>query len=314
MEMPAPAGLYGMAIVEPAVLDRRLDGTFVYVVELMRVFGMLCLNYTVIGLFLLQLWKMNERQRVSDCSGHLLPLELGCVFLFEVRMLADIRKGLSILTLLWLAPRPAASDSTLLPTSKPNHRYRGLADSPKIGAVMVKEEATGEGAFDGLLARLSRKRRGGEDKKWDLDGLSRTFRVWCTCVVGLPKLAIDVALAYMGGVYIMQSDTDEAMLMNTLAVVFISEIEALLYHAFTSDVMRQSLESMRPVVVDMGNKKRLVMWLFCSILAPLATVFVALAMVSYTHRMDCPSFQLSWKLFSDTAQSFVDEAGPPIVA
>jgi len=272
-------------------------------VELVRVFGMLCLNYTVIGLFLLQLWKMNERQGVSDCSGHLLPLELCCVFLFEVQMLAEARQGLSILTLLWCAPRPAASNSTLLPRSG----YHGFSDSPKIGAVMVKEEE----AKGGFLARFTRSKRGGEERKWDLDGLSFTFRVWCTCVVGFPKMAIDLALAYMGGVYIMQSETDEAMVMNTLAVVFISEIEALLYHAFTSDAMRQSLESMRPVEVDMGNKKRFVMWLGCSILGPLATVLVALAMIQYTHRAYCPDFQLSWQLFSDTAESFVDEAGHP---
>jgi len=295
MEVPAPAGLYGMAIVEPAVLDRKLDGTFVYLVELMRVFGMLCLNYTVIGLFLLQLWKMNERSGTWDCSARLLPLELGCVFLFEVRMLSDVRNGLSILTLLWCAPRQAAANSSLS-----EKIYRGLADSPKIGAVMVKEEES----QSGFLWRISRKR--GNDRLWSLHGLTCTFRLWCTCVVGLPKLAIDLALAYMGGVYIVQSETDEAMLMNTLAVVFISEIEALLYQAFTSDVMRQSLEGMRPVEVEMSNKKRFFMWFACSFLGPLATVFVALGVIHHTRRINCPDFRLSWHLFSDTAQSFFD--------
>merc|ERR1719145_104716 len=121
----------------------------------------------------------------------------------------------------------------------------------------------------------------------------------------MPKLTIDLVLAYLGGVYIVESPDDEALLMNTLAVVFIAEIEELLYLAFTSDAMRHSLESMRPVEVSMGNRQRLASWFTCSILFPVFTVLASLAVMDHTRRMNCPDFVMSGELIVDVARSFL---------
>jgi len=287
MELNVPSGLYGMAVAEPAALDRNLDGSFMYCVEFIRVQSMLWLNYFVICLFLLQLWKMNQERTVADCSERLLLLELGCVFLFEVRMLVDVRKSVSIMSLLWAAPWPVQIVES--------NRYRSTrAFSPKAGAILAREQ---DHQASGMLSRMFNKIRrndSGHGSQWKLDGISCIYRFWCMLTVAIPVLLLSVALAYLGGVYIMRSSNDGEMMMNTLAVVFVAEIEEFLYVAFTSDAMRYNLENMQPVMVGLTNRQRLVQWFGSSILCPLLTVCAATLVVYHARMLDCHEF--TWNM------------------
>jgi len=290
MELALPAGLYGMAVAEPAALDRKLDGNFMYFVEIIRVLFMLSLNYLVTGLFLFQLWRMNEERAVAECSGRILLLELGCVFLFEVRMLVDVRKSLSIMSLLWAAPYPPPSQNNA--GGSFGHRYISTrSNSPKAGAVLAKEPQE-----ESMLSRMYRKVRGSSaNAQWKLEGISRAYRIWCMMTVGVPALLLSIVLAYLGGIYIMRSADEGEMMTNTLAVVFVAEIEEFLYVAFTSDAMRYNLENMQPVDVGLTNRQRLASWFASSILYPVMTMCVAALVVRYTRRLDCQDEALSWQ-------------------
>lgn len=61
------------------MLDRKLDGTAMFLVELGRIYGMLAANYFVVLLFMTQLWKMVRESKVADCSGEFLALEPRCL-------------------------------------------------------------------------------------------------------------------------------------------------------------------------------------------------------------------------------------------
>mmetsp|Transcript_67324 Transcript_67324/g.181011 ORF Transcript_67324/g.181011 Transcript_67324/m.181011 type:complete len:310 (-) Transcript_67324:60-989(-) len=301
MELCVPTGLYGMAIAEPAALDRRLDGNFMFFVENARTFSLLCLHYFVTSLFLVQVWRMGREREIAECSGHLLLLEFGCVFLFEVRMLVDIKKSFGIMSLLWAAPYPKPTNASGSVGSLSGKTYFSMRNGlPQHGAVFEAETAADGG---GMLTQMFRKVRRGKDSAahWKMDGISRCYRVWCLLTVGLPSLLLNVVLGYLGGVYIMRSPNDSDMVMNTLAVVFVAEVEEILYVAFTSDAMRYNLEHMRTVEVHLSNRHRIMGWFMSSIVNPLLTFSAAACLVVRTRQADCPDFVLSWKTFANIA-------------
>mmetsp|Transcript_91759 Transcript_91759/g.256416 ORF Transcript_91759/g.256416 Transcript_91759/m.256416 type:complete len:298 (-) Transcript_91759:278-1171(-) len=286
MELEVPSDLYGLTIVEPTMLDRKLDGTAMFLVEVGRIYGMLAANYFLVILFMTQLWKMVRESKVSECSGELLGLELGCVFIFEVRMLTDLRKGLSIATTLWsLHTRPSIERSA---------SYKNITgSSPSAGAVLVKEDTGVMGKF----RSLGKSSKNDPSKQWKLTEVSRSYRIVCALVIALPKLALDMALAYLGGVYVMRSESNSDMVLNTLAVVFVAEIPELMYTAFTSEAMRYSLEGLTCLEIELTNRQRLLGWFAGCVLAPLFTVVASWMVVDQTRASDCPDGGLSFKLF-----------------
>jgi len=273
-----------------------------YYVEIIRVQFMLWLNYLVTSLLLFQIWKMNEQSAVAECSGRLMLLEVGCVFLFEVRMLVDVRKCFSIMHLLWAAPSPVPAITNS--ANSFGHRYMSTrSNSPKAGAILAKEPQE-----ESMIFRMYRKVRGGSDNnhgsQWKLDGISRAYRTWCMVTVAIPALVLSIILGYLGGIYIMRSANDGEMLTNTLAVVFVAEIEEFLYAAFTSDAMRYNLENMQPVDIDLTNRQRLAHWFACSILYPAMTMCVAALVVHHARTLDCHDDEWSLKGIMSAAMQF----------
>lgn len=276
MELEVPANLYGMAIAEPPQLNKKHDGALICVLELTRVYTMLFINYVVSLLFVLQVKQMNDVTS-HHCSGGLVVLEFICVFIFEVQMLAHTQESFSMMFLL-LSAKEAKEPSNTIPGS-----YSQARDtSPSHGAVLAQEGAAGS-----WLRRLRRRLRGGEASAWTLDGISRRFKAWSLLVVAVPKFLLGLAVAYTGGVYIIKSQNEETMVMSTLAVVFIAEIDEILYLAFTSSVMRYHLENMAAVEVQLSNAKRLGLWFASGMLAPLLMAAATVFIMWHTRQMEC---------------------------
>jgi len=304
-----------MAIAEPAHLNRKLDGTLMCFVENVRVQGILWMNYLLIGLFLIQIWEMTQQLDMADCSGRLLLLEFGCVFLFEVRMLDEVRKALAIMWLLWAAPKERES-----------HYANDLDCSPSAGAIFEKEVAPEplgglfmrtlkkkfrrdcapsagatfekdgapepeSGLFIRTLKKKLRRMGSSSSDQWKLDGISRCYRLFCMLNVAIPVLLLSLATAYLGGLYILRSGSEEKMVMNTLALEFVANIEQFLYMAFTSDAVRYSVETMKPVEVDLTNRQRVFGWFSSSILCPMVIIATAGYMMYHTRGIDCPYFE-----------------------
>uniref|UniRef100_A0A7S1RI12 Uncharacterized protein n=1 Tax=Alexandrium catenella TaxID=2925 RepID=A0A7S1RI12_ALECA len=153
--------------------------------------------------------------------------------------------------------------------------------TPSHGAVLAQE------APGSWMRRLKRKLHSGEAPAWSLDGIGRRFKVWSMLVVAVPKFLLGLAVAYTGGVYIIKSESEETMVMSTLAVVFIAEIDDILYLAFTSSVMRQSLETTPAVEVELSNAKRLALWFASGMLAPLVIAGATAFIMWHTRQVEC---------------------------
>lgn len=301
MELAVPESLYGLAILEPAVLNRKHDGNLMYFVEIGRVFFMLSLSYLLSALFLLKVWRMNQSHAMSQCSNNLLLLENACVFLFEVTIVKEVHNTLTMMSILWMAPWPktltkSSGQSGYLPTLFTRGYAQAGSDSPKSGAVLAAENP--EGRFSGMLKKLrppSSSSSSQDESQWKLDGIGCFFRTWSLFAVALPKLILEILLAYIGGVYIIKSESEGDMVMNTLAVVFIADIDLVLYRAFTSNVIKFNLAHMKTVDVELSNKTRVAMWLASSVLCPLVTVAASALIVFRSKARDCSNFEFSWR-------------------
>lgn len=108
--------------------------------------------------------------------------------------------------------------------------------------------------------------------KWNLDDISFAFKCWCWVGIALPKLTIALLIGHFGGSYIMESSDRETMLLKTLSVVFVLEIDEILYEAFTSDYMKDSLVNMKAVEYEVGNQTRYMVWALNAVLYPLLVI------------------------------------------
>jgi len=285
MDLQVPANLYGMAIAEPPQLSVKHDGRGLFVTEIARVYFMLLINYFVCSLFVLQINEMNDGAE-HHCSAQLVLLEFICVFVFEVQMLTELQESVGMVFLILTAKGPSAEvqkEGSGRFSRGPSLYAQARDASPTGGAVLVNEDNGGS-----WMRRLKKRlRRTEEEQQWAFEGISWTFKAWSLLVVAVPKVLLGLAVAYIGGVYIIKSADAETMVMSTLAVVFIADIDAILYEAFTSSAMRCELEDMEPVEVPLSNAKRFGLWLLSGVFAPVIMAAASAAIMWQVRRQDC---------------------------
>jgi len=274
MDLHVPENLYGMAIVAPAQGNWKHDGIMLYL-ELLRVYMTLCFNYIILGLFILEIHKLDNGGHV-DCSLSSSVLEMVCVFVFEARMLLDILESASLISILYFA-------------SAPKEGFTRARDASPGGGVVLEHEAK-----KSWLSKISGSSKQLENV-WDLDGISYRFRAFSLLFVALPKVVLAVTIAYVGGVYIIKSPDQATLVMNTLAVVFLSEIDEILYQAFTSEAIRRKLRDVQLLEIPLTNTKRFWLWFMSAIIYPALMVAGTLFVMAHARYQECPNFQWSWQ-------------------
>lgn len=131
-----------------------------------------------------------------------------------------------------------------------------------------------------------------------LDDITRTYKFWSFFSIGIPKLAIAVLLGYYGGMYIAKSADQETMLLNTLAVMFVIDVDEILYEAFISDYTKDSLEHMKAVEVPVSNSVRFSMWAMSTVVYPLIVLAASASTVFYTKMIECEGYHYPWQATS----------------
>lgn len=256
MEVGLPASVIGLGIAEPLHLSMAVDGKLVYITEMTKIYSMLTVCVFIQLFFIAHLYKVDEHGMDSECAPHLVGLCLVCVFVFEATILAELRHSFLLFGLIYHA--------------EPD---QGKGPVPQAGAVMVAEEEKG-----GALNRMTRKFRQPvppEMPQWNMHQASKTYKTMCSIFVVIPKIFIGMWLGYAGGIYIAQCQTTEDMILNTLAVNFVVDIDEILYDSFTSDATKASLENAETVEITLGNRGRIALWAFNTVVFPLLAVFLA---------------------------------------
>jgi len=262
--------LYAMTIVELASLSRKRDGDLVFFAETIRVMFMLCLNYAMTCFFISQLGKMVAAQFAlgdRECDMDFLILIFICVFMFEVSMLGQLGKCMRLMELLYFAnPAKSAAPLTYSPVMSTASSDACLTLSSigsGAGAIVMQEKSLSKRVKTFIRHPIHGDKEDQHGiKRWSLHETRLFYRMFCFFVIVLPKLVADMMLAYLGGLYIASTDKGSDMLLNTLAVVFIAEVDEIMYSAFTSAAMKYNLENMKPVMLVQTSQIRTGMWLF----------------------------------------------------
>ena len=158
---------------------------------------------------------------------------------------------------------------------------------------MAREEEE-EDAHKGFGRSLIRKRHPPPPgvPQWKLESVGKLYKVWNFVIVCVPKIVVAGALAIVGGDYIVKSGDPETMFLNTLAVMFIIDVDELLYHAFTSDATKENLSHMQSVEVELSNRQRALMWFTNTVLYPLMVIVGTGALVFYPKFTLCDGYSL----------------------
>lgn len=105
----------------------------------------------------------------------------------------------------------------------------------------VKTEATHQ--------KLLLATRDGSEPKLATGLTSRQKLVFCLFML-MPKLAIAMWLFIVGGKFVAFSESNTDMVLNCLAMVFVTEIDDLLYKTFTPTFCRNVMENLPPVKIQ----------------------------------------------------------------
>ena len=62
------------------------------------------------------------------------------------------------------------------------------------------------------------------------------------------------------------------MLLNTLAVLFVVDIDESIYNVFTSGSLKVHMENVKPIVLHPTNNERLISFVFASFVFPVLVV------------------------------------------
>jgi len=286
-ELTVPESLYGMALAEPLALNLKHDGCLIFIIEFIRTYCMLALNYVIQGLFLYEIAQVVQDHYGDGCTDEHLYLQLMCVFVFEVSIFHEFRNSCDLFCLLWHAPSSKYEQANKHAYDRILGLGANVGNSP--GGAILADEAGSTGRF-GKAFRTFRPPAHPDIKPWTLRGFSRLYKVWSTLIIAVPKLALDLLLAMYGSEYIAKSGDREAMIQNTLAVNFVLQVDRILYQAFTSEHTKASLSHMDPVIREVSNRVRFMTWAMNTVVYPLIVLTGTFAIVFYSKYRECDSY------------------------
>mmetsp|Transcript_14419 Transcript_14419/g.26577 ORF Transcript_14419/g.26577 Transcript_14419/m.26577 type:complete len:319 (-) Transcript_14419:58-1014(-) len=311
MELNIPANLCGLAIAEPLALDLKHDGRLVYWVELLRCYFLLLLQYAIQVYFIYQIAIINERNEfIVTCSDtpHDVILEMVCVFVFILAVWAEFDNSVGTVMLLWNSPSAQLREKLQERETK-NPRFLPLAPSSSLkeagcsstsGAVLEAEGQTlpSSQSLSSFVFQMGKAKAAKPGmKQWNLDGMSRRYKVWAMVMIGLPKVFTTLSVGYAGGLYICYSKDPESLLQNSLAMTFVVEVENLLYKAFTPVATANHLEHAKSVPISLNNFLRLSLWFVSAAVYPVLTLCSTVGIVLHANAVPL-SLPMLIKLFS----------------
>jgi len=122
--------------------------------------------------------------------------------------------------------------------------------------------------------------------QWNLDRMTSHYKTSSMALVAFPKAIIPIALTIVGGNYIMRSEDAETMVLNTLAVLFIIDIDEFLYNTFTTTPMKHQLADMKPISIEITNTERFIGYIGSSFIFP-ALIVLATGLMTQVSTMHC---------------------------
>lgn len=235
--------LYGSAVVLPQVA-RTAKWNPVFVGKVVKAFSLLLMCNVVQIMFVYEVGKLVKEQ-TSKCNGNeefcidegyvrfdhgglfkhwylchndIHQLRLLCMFAFVVHMFHDARQSFEMLVLFMS-----------LPTS----------EGPWL-RVSQTHEITADGGD------LQAKRTTDLQLGYQVDGMPAFWKAFNTVVWLAPKILIWIFLFLFGGVWLMNTPERKELILNAVALVFVSQMDELLFASVANVETQQRMEEIQP--------------------------------------------------------------------
>lgn len=88
-----------------------------------------------------------------------------------------------------------------------------------------------------------------------VSGLSSGYKLFATLAVVLPKLALGATLWWYGASYVAMSVDNAELILNTVAVLFVLEIDDQMYAVTVPESMRRVIAALPPVAPTAGGEE-----------------------------------------------------------
>jgi len=271
--LQVPCDLYGLFVAEPLQLNVRIDGYVIFFLEMIRTVFFLAVNFGIQLMYVTRIHKINRQNEGAQCEPRKAYLQLVCIFVFATSIFKELRNCTDFLDLLIRCPVRESDGYVRVGVG-------GGCDG-KHGAVLHSECEPPSSSFRDRLFKLARLYRCEQkDHLWSLGSMTGLWKLVCVIFVALPRIVLCLLLLKVASGFIARS-TEESMVIDTVAALFISDIGTFMFHAFTTNSVKNNLRRMPPVEFTSNNCARLLSFFLVNFVLPIITVGLSVAMVWY---------------------------------
>jgi len=259
--------LYGLLVTEPLQLDSTIDGWGIIIPVMFR---LLFLALTTFAMQLLTASHMHGISKAKDggqCPLERLSFQMISVFIILASFLRKMRDIANLAYLLIAAP------------VKPDASYTAVASTP------IQERRLG---FTDRMSHFQKRRHSASDASslhWSFEPLTTRWKVFSLLCIVLPRAVLAMFVAKAGAYLVVRTDPESAV-VDTIATLFISDLDNFVYTAFTAATTKQQLASTVPVQAEVSDRHRVMSFVFANAIGPLMTVAVTATLV-FTMRRSC---------------------------
>jgi len=281
-----PCDLYGLFVAEPLQVSVSIDGCTIVFPAMIRAFLFMAMTFTVQFLCVVRIHHMSMKMQGQECSHEHSYMQVVCVFMFGMCIFSELRGCVDFLALV-----------ARCPVYRGGWGYTGIGSESDWwhghGAMLSQwrvEHSCGCGArVANWVTRSS----------WTLDSMGYGWKAVCLVFVGLPRVLICCLFAKVGVGFIVRSPQ---IIVDTVAMLFVVNIATFIYTFFTTNEVKQQMETVKPVEWYASNTRRITSFLFVNFAYPVLLVCLSVAVVWFS-RQACDEgedFQ-SWLKLGDTS-------------
>ena len=93
-----------------------------------------------------------------------------------------------------------------------------------------------------------------EDDKEIVSGLTASYKVFLYLFIIIPKFAIGVLLVFYGNTFLLTSDSNQDIILNSMALTFITQNDEVIFDSLVSENLKTVCGELPPVQISHKSK------------------------------------------------------------
>jgi hypothetical protein len=227
-QMKLPQSMYTSIILMPMVEPPSIPIATLIIVhapQYLVYLLVICAQFTICG-FLYRALDDTKAKVCLNASNSDTFLMFVCVATFCSFCFSDLLETVGIFR--WVDKLPLWDEG-----------QRALVEKMKTGSLIFKEVSKRES-----IGRCPNQR---VTVSKPVTGISKRFKSNIALFVLLPKLAIAIALLFIGSGFILRAEGVSRIVLNTVSVTFVLQVDEYAYRGFTTSSMKILFESIPPI-------------------------------------------------------------------